>query len=104
MGEKEDEAAGSWGGDRIHSSGILVTDPPLQVHGREFSVWAFFVCGKDPLGSTGGEMEDGAGDLQEHLVQRFLQHEETRLACRPTSVIAADHCWEMNPSFCFVLP
>lgn len=90
-------------------TGSTVQGSWLQIHLCKFTAensqfGLFFVCGKDPLGSTGGEMEDGAGDLQEHLVQRFLQHEETRLACRPTSVIAADHCWEMNPSFCFVLP
>lgn len=46
----------------------------------------FFVRGKDLLGYT--------GDLVEHHPERG----------RPTSVTAADHCWEMNPYFCIVLP
>lgn len=49
------------------------------------------------------EVEDGAVDLLERLLPRFIQHEETLLACKPTSVITADRCWEMNPYFCIVL-
>lgn len=34
---------------------------------------------------------------------RFIRHERTLLACKPTSVITADHCWETNPHLCIVL-
>lgn len=97
MGETEAGAVPRWGrrrkwqleAEEETGSGILVQGsfhPLLRSHGREFSVWAFFVRGKDLLGYT--------GDLVEHHPERG----------RPTSVTAADHCWEMNPYFCIVLP
>lgn len=73
------------------------------IHGREFPVWAFFCVERICWDTLEAEVEDGAVDLLERLLPRFIQHEETLLACKPTSVITADRCWEMNPYFCIVL-
>lgn len=71
MGEKG--GSGSWRLRRRQDQGSFHS--PVQIHGREFSVWAFFVCGKDLLGYTGGRSEDCAGDLVEHLLQRLILNE-----------------------------
>lgn len=70
----------------------------------ENSQFGLFLCVERICWDTlEAEVEAGAVDLVEHLLPRFIQHEETLLACKPTSVITADHCWEMNPYFCIVL-
>lgn len=118
MGKKENVAAGN----PRHSlrrrqdpqfRGRGYTDPPLlwlfssptADSWLESSQFGLFLCvERIPWDALEAEVEDEAGDLLEHLVQRFIQREETLLACKPTSVITADHCWEMNPCFCIVLP
>lgn len=127
-GEIEAGAAPRWGksrmwqleahsvpraGDRIRSKLVAPSWLRIQLccrlfsfpatRGREFSVWAFLCVERICWDTLEAEVEAGAVDLVEHLLPRFIQHEETLLACKPTSVITADHCWEMNPYFCIVL-
>lgn len=91
-GDKEEVAAGSPGQSSrrrqdpqvrdlgYRSASAVVVSIPFCRFVAGNSQFGLFLCGKDPLGYTGGRSQGCAGDLLEHLLWGLIQHRETLLA------------------------